>query len=191
MVSASRTAVSFWLFLNFLQMQSASFCIGSLSFNYGSAAQSCPTLCNPVDCSTRLPCSLPSLRVCSNLTSMESVMPSNHLVPCCPLLLLPSIFPSIRVFSSEFVLSIRWPKYWSFSFRISPSSEYLGLISFKIDWFDLTVQQQYICKTHPWFYVGIQLVHFDCCGVFLCMNVNIVYFIYTLYFDEYIRCFQF
>ena len=71
------------------------------------------------------------------LMSIESVMPSNHLILCHPLLLLPSIFPSIRVFSNESVLCIRWPKYWSFSFSISPSSEYSGLISFRMDWFDL------------------------------------------------------
>ena len=74
------------------------------------------------------------------LMSMESVMPSNHLVLCCPLLL-PSIFSSIRVFSSESALLIRWPKYWSFSFSISPSSQYSGLISFRIDWFDLHAVQ--------------------------------------------------
>ena len=68
-------------------------------------------------------------------------MPSNHLIFCCPLLLLPSIFPSIRVFSNESVLCIRWPKYWSFSFNISPSNEYSGLISFRIDWFDLLAVQ--------------------------------------------------
>ena len=73
--------------------------------------------------------------------SIESVMPSNHLILCCPLLLPPSIFPSIRVFSSELVLRIRWPKYWSFSFSISPSSEYSGLISFRIDWLDLLAVQ--------------------------------------------------
>ena len=73
--------------------------------------------------------------------SIESVMSSNHLVLYCPLLLLPPIFPSIRVFSSESTLRIRWPKYWSFSFSISPSSEYLGLISFRIDWFDLLAVQ--------------------------------------------------
>ena len=67
------------------------------------------------------------------LVSIESVMPSNHLIPCCPLPLLPSIFPSIRVFSSESVLCIRWPKYWSFGFLISPSNEYSGLISFGMD----------------------------------------------------------
>ena len=71
------------------------------------------------------------------LMSIESVMPSNHLILCHPLLLLPSIFPSIRVFSSESVLCIRWPKYWSFSFSVSPSNEYSGLISFRLDWFDL------------------------------------------------------
>ena len=71
------------------------------------------------------------------LRSIESMMPSNHRILCRPLLLPPSIFPSIRVFSSESVLHIRWPKYWSFSFSISPSNEYLGLISFRIDWFDL------------------------------------------------------
>ena len=68
-------------------------------------------------------------------------MPSNHLILCHPLLLLPSIFPSIRVFSKELALCIRWPKYWSFSFSISPSSDYLGLISFRIDWFDLLAVQ--------------------------------------------------
>ena len=73
--------------------------------------------------------------------SIELVMPSNHLILCRPLLLLPSIFPSIRVFSSESVLCIRWPKYWSFSFNISPSNEYAGLISFRMDWLDLLVVQ--------------------------------------------------
>ena len=73
--------------------------------------------------------------------SIELVIPSNHLILCCPLLLLPSIFSSIRVFSKESVLCIRWPKYWNFSFSISPSSEYSGLISFRIDWFDLLAVQ--------------------------------------------------
>ena len=75
------------------------------------------------------------------LKLMFSVMPSNHLILCRPLLLLPSIFPSIRVFSNESVLRIRWPKYWSFSFSISPSNEYSGLISFRIDWFDFLAVQ--------------------------------------------------
>ena len=74
-------------------------------------------------------------------TSMESMMPSDHLILCHPLLLLPSIFPSLRVFSSESALHIRWPTYWSFSFSISPSSEYSGLISFRIDWLHLLAVQ--------------------------------------------------
>ena len=73
--------------------------------------------------------------------SIKSVMPSNHLILCCPLLLQPSIFPSIRVFSNESVLPIRWPKYWSFSFSISPFNEYSGLISFRMDWLDLLAVQ--------------------------------------------------
>ena len=75
------------------------------------------------------------------LVSIESVMPSNHLIFCRPLLLLPSVFPSIRVFSNESVLPIRWPKYWSFSFNISPSNEYSQLISFRMDWLDLLAVQ--------------------------------------------------
>ena len=73
--------------------------------------------------------------------SVESVMPSNHLILCHPLLLLPSIFPSIRVFTSELALFVRWPKYWHFNFSISPSNEYSGLTSFRIDWFDLLAVQ--------------------------------------------------
>ena len=75
------------------------------------------------------------------LMSIELVMPSNHLILCCPLLIPPSVFPSIRVFSNESVIHIRWPKFWSFSFSISPSNEYSGLISFRIDWFDLLAVQ--------------------------------------------------
>ena len=90
---------------------------------------------------TRPPCLSPTPGVYSKLMSIESVMPSNHLVLCHPLLLLPSIFPSIRVFSNESVLCIRWPKYWSFSFSITPSNEYSGLISFRIDWVDLLAVQ--------------------------------------------------
>ena len=84
-----------------------------------------------------------SITISQNLlkfTSIESVIPSNYLILCHPLLFLPSIFPSIRVFSNESVLPIRWPKYWSFSFNISPSNEYSGLTSFRIDWFDLVVE---------------------------------------------------
>ena len=106
-----------------------------------SVAQSCPTLCDPMDCS------MPGFPVFTTsqsllkLMSIELVMPSNHLILCHPLLLLPSIFPSIRVFFNESVLPIRWPKYWSFIFSISPSNEYSGLISFRIDWFDLLAVQ--------------------------------------------------
>ena len=78
---------------------------------------------------------------CSSLMSIKSVMPSNHLILCRHLLLLPLIFPSIRVFSTESVLCIRWPKFWSFSFSISPSNEYSGLISFRMDWLDLLAVQ--------------------------------------------------
>ena len=98
------------------------------------------------------------------LMSIESVMPSNHLILFRPLLLLPSIFPGIRVFSNESVLCIRWPKYWRFSFNISPSNEYSGLISFRGDWFDLiTVQgslksllQHQNSKAYPGYYQGIR-----------------------------------
>ena len=82
------------------------------------------------------------------LMSIESLMPSNHLLLCCPLLLPPSIFPSIMVFSSESTLRMRWPKYWSFSFSISPSNEYSGLISFRMDWFDLYAVQRSL-KSSP------------------------------------------
>ena len=85
--------------------------------------------------------SITNSRSLLQLISIESVMPSNHLILCRPLLLLPSIFPSIRVFSNESVLPIRWPNYWSFNFSISPSNEYLGLISFKVNWLDLLAVQ--------------------------------------------------
>ena len=88
----------------------------------------------------RLPCPSPTPRVCS-IMSIESVIPSNYLILCHPLLLPPLIFSSIRVFPKESVLCIRWPKYWSFSFNISPSNEYSGLISFRIDWLDLLAVQ--------------------------------------------------
>ena len=85
--------------------------------------------------------SITNCRSLPKLISIESVMPSNHLILCYPLLLLPSIFPSIRVFSNESALCIRWPKYWSFSFNISPSNEHPGLISFRMDWLDLLAIQ--------------------------------------------------
>ena len=111
-------------------------CFSSVQFS--SVAQSCLTLCNPMNRST------PGLPVHHQLLkshkpmSIESEMPSNHLIFCRPLLLLPQIPPSIRVFSSESALLIRWPKHWSFCFNISPSNEHSGLISFRMDWLDLT-----------------------------------------------------
>ena len=83
------------------------------------------------------------------LTSIESVMPSNHLILCCPLLLLPSIFPSTRVFSNESALRIRWPKCWNFSFSISPSNEYPGLVSFRMAWLDLLAVQGTLTLPSP------------------------------------------
>ena len=112
-----------------------------LSVQFSSVTQSCLTLCNPMNCSTPgLPIhhQLPEF---TQLMSIESVMPSNHLILCCPLLLLPSIFPIIRVFSNESALCIRWPKYWIFSFNISPSNEHPGLISFRMDLLDLLAVQ--------------------------------------------------
>ena len=89
----------------------------------------------------RFPCPSPTPSL-FKLISIGSMMPSNHLILCCPLLLLPSIFPSIRVFSKESPLHIRWPKYWSFSLSINSSNECSGLFSFRIDWFDLLKVQQ-------------------------------------------------
>ena len=108
-----------------------------LKVQFSSVAQSCPTLCDPMDCSTQTSLSITNSRSPPKPMSIESVMPSNHLVLCHPLFLPPSTFPSIKVFSNESVLCIRWPKYWSFSFNISPSNEHSGLISFRMDWFDL------------------------------------------------------
>ena len=89
----------------------------------------------------RFPCPSPAPRAYSNSCPSSCLMPSNHLILCLPFLLLPSIFPSIRVFSNESVLHIRWPEYWSFSFSISPSNEHSGLISCRIDWLDLLAVQ--------------------------------------------------
>ena len=106
-----------------------------------SVAQSCLTLCDPMNCSTPASLSLTISQSLLKLMSIESVMPSKPLALCHHLLLLPSIFPSIRVFSKESALHIRWPKYWSFSFSISPYIEYSVLISFRIDWFNLLAVQ--------------------------------------------------
>ena len=112
------------------------------SVQFSSDAQSCPTLCDPMNHS------MPGLPVHHQLPestqthSIELVIPSNHLILCLPLLLLPSIFPSIRVFSNESLLHIRWPEYWSFSFSISPSNEHPRLISFRMAWLDLLAVQR-------------------------------------------------
>ena len=95
----------------------------------------------PWTAACQAPLSITNSQSLLKLMSIKSVMPSNHLILCHPLLLLPSIFPSIRVFSNESVLPIRWPNYWSFSLSLSPSNEYSGLISFSMDWFDLLAVQ--------------------------------------------------
>ena len=119
------------------------------SVQFSSVALSCPTLCDPMERSTPGLLSITNSWSPPKPMSIKSVMPSNHLILCHPLLLLPSIFPSIRVFSNESVLHIRWPKYWSFSFNISPSNEHPGLTehqmntqpSFRMDWLDLLAVQ--------------------------------------------------
>ena len=111
------------------------------SVQLSSVAQLCLTLCDPMNRSTP---GLPVITISRSslrLTSIESVMPSSHLLLCCLLLLLPPIPPSIKVFSNESALHMRWPKYWSFSFSIIPSKEMPGLISFRMDWLDLLVVQ--------------------------------------------------
>ena len=114
----------------------------AFSVQFSSAAQSCPTLCNPMDCSMPgFPVHHQLLELAQTHVIIKLVMPSNHLILCRPLLLLPSIFLIIRVFSNESVLCIRWLKYWSFSFSISPSNEYSGPISFRMDWLDLLAVQ--------------------------------------------------
>ena len=108
--------------------------------NQSVVTQSCPTLCNPMDCSTP---GFPDQRHFPELAQIHVHQVGDAIQPSHPLssLLLPSVFPSIRVFSNESALSIRWPKYWSFSFIISPSNEYSGLISFRMNWFDLFAVQ--------------------------------------------------
>ena len=111
------------------------------SVQFSSVAQSCPTLCDSMNRSTPGSLSITNSWSPPKPMSIDSVMPSNHLILCRPLLLLPSIFPRIRVFSKESALRIRWPKYWSFSFNISPSNEHPGLISCRMDWLDLLAVQ--------------------------------------------------
>ena len=115
--------------------------LNPFTLQFSSVAQPCPTLCDPMDCSTPgfpVHHQLPELL---KLMSIEWVMPSSHFILSHPLLLLPSVFPSIRVFSIDSVLHSRWPKSWGFCFSISPSHEYSGLISFRMDWLDLLAVQ--------------------------------------------------
>ena len=108
---------------------------------FSSVAHLCLTLCDPMNCSTPGLLSITNSQSSPKPMSIESVMPSNHPILCRPLLLMPSIFPSIRVFSNESALRIRWPKYWSFSLNISPSNERPGLVSFRKNWLDLLAVQ--------------------------------------------------
>ena len=112
------------------------------------------------------------------LMSIESVMPSSHLILCRPLLLLPSMPPSIRVFSNESTLHMRWPKYWSFSFSISPSSEHPGLISFRMDWFDLpAVQGTLMLVSHYWEeFVKNQRIKYPLSIIYQDLKVNILWY---------------
>ena len=148
---------SYWSFTYFVRFISKYLILGGcyyrwyyiFNFNFHlfiacicySVAQSCPTLYKPIDCSTPGFPVLHHLPELVRFMSIELMMPSSHLILCHPLLLLPSVFPSIRFFSNELALCIRWPKFWSFSFSISPSNEYSGLISSRIYWFDLLAVQ--------------------------------------------------
>ena len=123
-------------------MLSVSTCMaGALVFQFSSVASRVRLFATPWSAARQGSLSITNSWSLLKLMFIESVMPSNHLILCRPLLLLPSIIPSIRVFSNESALHIRWPKYWSFSFNISPSNEYSGLISFRIDWVDLLAVQ--------------------------------------------------
>ena len=116
-------------------------CTHLSSVHFSSVAQSCPTLRFHESQLARRPCPSPTPGVSLKLTFIKSVMPSSHLILCRPLLLLPPIPPSIRVFPKESTLRMRWPKYWSFSFSIIPSKEHPGLISFRMDWLDFLAVQ--------------------------------------------------
>ena len=116
-------------------------CMNIPNFQFSSVAQKCPTICDPKTGARQASLSIINSQSSPKPMSIEFVIPSSNLILCRPLLLPPSIFPSIRVFSKESVLRMRWPKYWSFSFNISPSNEHPGLISFRMDWLALLVAQ--------------------------------------------------
>ena len=122
----------------FWKINSSSYlCWNVFMYSFSSVAQPCPTLCNPMNRSTPGHPSITNSWSPPKPMSIELVMPSNHLILCHPLLLLPPVPPSIKVFSTESALHIRGPKYWSYSFNISPSNEHPGLISFRMDWLDI------------------------------------------------------
>ena len=140
-----------------------------ISVQLSSVVQSCLTLCDPWTAARQASLSITNFWSLLKLMSIRLVMPSNHLILCHPLLLLPSIFPSIRVFSNESGLCIRWPKYWSFSFNISPSNEHPGLISFRMDWLDLLAVQgtlksllQHHRSKELFFGIQLSLVQLSC-----------------------------
>ena len=141
-----------YIFPIIISKKRTALCSSKIKHQFSSVAQSCPTLCDPMDCSThcRLPCPSPTPGACSNSCPLNrSCHPT--ISSCHPLLLLPSILPSIRVFSNKSVLHIRWPKYWCFSLSISPSNENSGLISLRMDWLDLLAVQgalKSLCQHH-------------------------------------------
>ena len=118
------------------------FVLADNDFKVSSVTQLCPFFVTPWTATHQASLSITNSRSWLKLMSIKSVMRSNHLIPCRPLVFPPSIFPSIRVFSNESVLHIRWPKYWSFSFSISLANEYSGLVSFRMDWLDLLAVQE-------------------------------------------------
>ena len=138
---ASEKFLRYLLFCDLYDVRRYVFIYMEIDIDCCSVAQSCTTLSDPVVCSKPGFLVLHHLQRLLKFMSVESVTPPNYFILCCPLLLLPSIFPSIRVFSNELVLYNRWPKYWRFSFIISLFNEYSGLVSFRIDWFDLLAVQ--------------------------------------------------
>ena len=134
------SAILRWNILYIIHIWS-NWCNVSFKAQLSSIVQSCLTLCHPMDCSMPGHPVHHQLQEFTQTHDTESVVPSNHLIFCRPLLPPPLIFPRIRVFSTESVLRIRWPTYWSFSFSLSPSNEYSGLISFRMDWLDLLAVQ--------------------------------------------------